>query len=250
MTERLQKYLARMGAGSRREIENWIRAGRISIDGHIATLGVRVDQNNQIVVDGRLIRKSVASTKVPRVIIYHKPPGEICTRDDPKARPTVFQRLPKLQEGRWVSVGRLDFNTAGLLLFTTDGGLANRLMHPRFGVEREYLCRLRGEASSQQIDKLLNGILLDGRLSCFQSVERRNGSNRNCWYEVVVREGRYREVRRLWSAVNCTVSRLVRIRYGMIRLPRYLRPGDSRELQENEVKSLLQSIKIDDSSFT
>ena len=151
MTERLQKYLARTGVGSRREIEDWIRAGRVSVDGQTATLGLKVDESSRIAIDGTNIPQQLPASGQPRAILYHKSVGEICSRNDPKGRPSVFDRLPALKTGRWVAVGRLDFNTTGLLLFTTDGDFAHRLMHPRFGMEREYLCRIRGEASPAQI---------------------------------------------------------------------------------------------------
>ena len=240
MTERLQKYLAHLGLGSRREIEDWIRTGRVFVDGTMATLGCKVDDNSQITVDEvNIFRSSVASAR-PRVLVYHKPEGEICSRNDPGGRPTVFRHLPVLNKARWISVGRLDFNTSGLLLFTTDGGLAHRLMHPSFDLDREYLCRVYGGASEAQISQLKKGILLDGELCRFEKVCLRQGSSKNRWYEVVVREGRYREIRRLWEAVNCNVSRLVRIRYGPITLPRDVSPGNFRELEGAELANLLK----------
>ena len=238
MSERLQKYLARTGVGSRRQIEDWIRAGRVSVDGQTATLGLKVDESNRIAIDGTNIPQQLPASGQPRAILYHKSVGEICSRNDPKGRPSVFDRLPALKTGRWVAVGRLDFNTTGLLLFTTDGDFAHRLMHPGFGMEREYLCRIRGEALPAQIEKLTKGVLLDGQPCRFERIRTRSGSSTHCWYEVVVREGRNREVRRLWAAVDCTVSRLIRVRYGPIRLPRDLRAGCCVELDPDDLRRL------------
>ena len=237
MTERLQKYLARTGAGSRREIEGWIRAGRVSVDGQTATLGLKVDENSRIAIDGTNVPKISEVSEQPRTILSHKSAGEICSRNDPKGRPSVFDRLPVLKTGRWISVGRLDFNTTGLLLFTTDGDLAHRLMHPSFGMEREYLCRIRGEVLPAQIEKLKKGVVLDGQSCRFEHIRVRKGSSNPRWYEVMVHEGRYREVRRLWAVVGCTVSRLIRIRYGSIQLPKDLRAGCWIELDANDLGS-------------
>ena len=248
MVERIQKYLSRRGLGSRREIENWIRAGRIEIDGRKAVLGSTVSDGDLIAIDQQSHRVSFSIRKTPRIIVYHKPTGEICTRTDNKRRPTVFDHLPRLRSERWISVGRLDINTSGLLFFTTDGDLAHRLMHPSAGIDREYRCRVHGDASQERIDRLRNGITLSGHLCRFERVRVRGGRGTNRWYDVVVREGRYREVRRMWSAIGCTVNRLIRIRYGGIRLPRDLNPGCYRSLYSDELSELLRDISVEAST--
>jgi 23S rRNA pseudouridine2605 synthase len=183
-----------------------------------------------------------------RVIVYNKPEGEICSRDDPGDRPTVFRHLPKLKGSRWVVVGRLDLNTRGLLLFTNNGDLANQLMHPEFGLEREYLCRVFGNVDETSIQRLIEGVVLDGETAKFLSVKRQRGEGRNTWYKVVVTEGRYREVRRMWETVGCRVSRLVRVRYGSVILPRNLRPGETMELKASELSKLLPQETKDQST--
>ena len=240
MTERLQKYLARSGIGSRREIEGWIRQGRVFIDGEMATVGIKVDHKSRITVDGKYIIHKDSLPTEDRLILYHKPRGEMCTRNDPKGRPTIFENLPVLSEGRWVTVGRLDINTTGALLLTTNGDLAHKLMHPSFGFEREYLCRIRGDVSSQKLEKLLTGVWLEGKRCRFESADAQStASSNHHWYKVIVREGHYREVRRLWSSVNCMVSRLIRIRYGPIQLPRDLKPGQYKEILAPRLQELL-----------
>lgn len=234
--EKLHKALARAGLGSRREIEGWIRAGRVVIDHRPARVGDRLPTGKEIVlVDGVRVRLPGGETKRTRVLIYHKPPGEICSRRDPGGRRSVFDELPA---GRWISVGRLDLNTSGLLLFTNDGELAHRLMHPASEVEREYACRVLGDVSEADLTRLRRGIRLDGQLARFDKIGRARGSGVNRWYDVVLREGRYREVRRLWEATGHSVSRLVRVRYGDISLPRDLRPGQWRELPRSRVENL------------
>ena len=236
--ERLQKVMAQSGHGSRRNIEILIAQGHVTINGQVAKLGDSVGPGDKVKLDGRLIRLRFGE-QLPRVLLYHKQTGEIVTRDDPEKRPTVFDRLPKVQGGRWVSVGRLDFNTEGLLIFTTDGELANRLMHPRFEVEREYAVRLLGELTEEHKAKLLAGIDIEGEPCKFDSIEDRGGEGANHWYHVVLREGKNREVRRMMDTIGITVSRLLRVRYGPVELPGFLKRGMMREMQEEDVQNLL-----------
>lgn len=242
MTEKLQKVLARAGLGSRRQMEQWIVAGRVSVNGVAAQLGTRVTADDQIRVDGRAIDLHLSRAKRLRVLVMHKPVGVICSRHDPEQRPSVFDILPKLHNGRWISVGRLDLNTSGLLLFTTDGELANRLMHPAGGIEREYAVRVLGEVSSDVLQRLQHGVVLDDGEARFSSLVDAGGQGANHWYHVVLIEGRNREVRRLWESQGITVSRLHRIRFGPIKLERALRQGQFRDLNETEVDRLCKSV--------
>ncbi|MCX7946589.1 MAG: pseudouridine synthase [Hydrogenophilus sp.] len=235
--ERLQKALARMGLAGRRTIEAWIAAGQVRVNGRIAQLGDRVRPGDRISVNGRVIEWR-REDRVPQVILYHKPIGEIVSRADPEGRPTVFDRLPLLRAGRWVAVGRLDINSEGLLLLTTDGGLANRLMHPRYAVEREYAVRVVGTLSAEEQERLLSGITLEDGVARFERIEEGGGRGLNRWYRVVLREGRNREVRRLLAAVGHRVSRLIRIRYGPVVLPPRLRRGEWMALSAEEVVRL------------
>lgn len=237
MTEKLHKVLARAGLGSRRHIEEWIKQGRVTVNGEAARVGARVDTRDRLAVDGRPVR--AASSTVPRVLIYHKPLGELVTRDDPQGRPTVFQALPRLQQGRWIAVGRLDINSTGLLLFTDDGELANRLMHPRANLEREYVVRVYGTVDQGTIDRLKTGVELDGQVARFRSIVPVGGkTGPNLTFRVVLTEGRNREVRRLWEAAGCSVSRLKRIRFGPVKLPRDLAPGEWRNMPSAQVRRL------------
>jgi len=231
--ERLQKLLAAAGHGSRREIESWIEAGRVSVSGRTARLGERALRGDEIAIDGKPVR--LAAARPGRLLIYHKPVGELVTRSDPQGRPTVFSRLPP---GRWVAVGRLDINSSGLLLLTDSGELANRLMHPRYEIEREYAVRVQGTLSREDLEKLARGVHLDDGAAAFARIalaDERTAPSANRWYRVVLGEGRKREVRRLFEAVGARVSRLIRVRYGSIELPRDLAPGQWRELP-NTVK--------------
>ncbi len=242
---RLQKYLSDLGLGSRRGIEQWIAEGRVRVNGRPAELGQRVVDGARITVDGRPVQRRQGSVRNTRVLVYNKPEGEICTRDDPADRPTVFRHLPRLKGARWVAVGRLDINTRGLLLFTSNGDLANRLMLPETGLEREYLCRVFGDVSPAAIETLLAGVDLGGETVAFREIQRQRGEGRNTWYRVVVTEGRYREVRRLWEAVDCRVSRLVRVRYGPVKLARSLRQGEWTELSAMDVSALCAAAGLD-----
>lgn len=241
--ERLQKLLARAGLGSRREIEAWIAAGEITVNGQPATLGTRAGLDDRIKRKGRLLQLDRARPQAPRVLAYHKPEGEVSTRRDPEGRPSVFGALPK---GRWIGVGRLDVNTLGLLLFTNDGELAHRLMHPSSQLEREYAVRVRGELNAEQRAQLLTGVALEDGTARFDRVDAAaGGEGSNHWYHVVLREGRKREVRRLWEAVGLTVSRLIRVRYGAVKLPRWLRAGHWQELNEAQLRALYAAAGLD-----
>jgi 23S rRNA pseudouridine2605 synthase len=237
--ERLQKVMAQSGHGSRRNIEILIAQGHVTINGHAAKLGDLVGPGDRVKLDGRLIHLRFGA-QLPRVLLYHKPEGEICTRDDPEGRPTVFAKLPRVNNARWVSIGRLDFNTSGLLIFTTSGELANRLMHPRYEVEREYAVRLMGTLSPEQVQALTGeGVEIDGERCRFDRLVDKGGEGANHWYHVVLKEGKNREVRRMFEAVGLMVSRLMRVRYGPVELPSFLKRGQARDLAEPEVVKLM-----------
>lgn len=240
-THKLQKLLAQAGLGSRRELEEWIAAGRVSVNGKPAHVGQRVGPGDRIRVNGRLVHLRFAA-RMPRVLLYHKPEGEIVSRGDPQGRPSVFDRLPQMKGGRWVAIGRLDFNTEGLLLFTTGGELANRMMHPRYAIEREYAVRIVGQLGESHRQQLLDGVRLADGVARFSALEDAGGEGTNRWYRVVIAEGRNREVRRLFEALGLTVSRLIRVRYGPIALPRRLKRGMWSELSEAETASLVAAI--------
>ncbi len=237
---KLHKVLAQSGLGSRIEMERLIADGHVSVNQEPAHVGQRVQFGDQIKVNGKLVKVRIAPP-APRVIAYHKPAGEVVTHDDPQNRPTVFRRLPRLYQGKWQSVGRLDLNTEGLLLLTSSGELANQLMHPRFGLEREYAVRSLGKLSNEQKQSLLVGITLEDGLAQFGSIEEGGGEGSNCWYRVTISEGRNREVRRMFEAVGHAVSRLIRIRYGAMVLPRGLKRGAFVELREYDIRSLMQA---------
>ena len=239
-TPKLHKILAQAGLGSRLEMEQLINEGRISVNNEPAHVGQRIQYGDQIKVNGKPIRYRIDAPP-PRVIAYHKPVGEVVTNDDPQNRPTVFRKLPKLYQGKWQSVGRLDLNTEGLLLFTNSGELANQLMHPRFGLEREYAVRVLGALSNEEKQRLLDGVRLDDGMAQFGSIEDGGGEGSNCWYKVTISEGRNREVRRMLEAVGHAVSRLIRIRYGAMLLPRGLKRGASMELDSRDIDALMRA---------
>jgi len=246
MSEKLQKVLARAGHGSRREIESMISAGRISVDGKLATLGDRVEPGNalKIRINGHLVSVAESTETVCRVLAYYKPEGELCTRNDPEGRPTVFDRLPKLRGARWIAVGRLDVNTCGLLLFTTDGELANRLMHPSREVEREYAVRVFGQVDDDKLKQLSRGVQLEDGPASFKTLKFSGGEGINQWYSVTLTEGRNREVRRLWESVGVQVSRLIRTRYGDIALPKGLPRGGWTELDLAPINYLRELVGL------
>ncbi|QXI30056.1 23S rRNA pseudouridine(2605) synthase RluB [Pseudomonas vanderleydeniana] len=243
--EKLQKVLARIGVGSRRDVEGWISQGRIKVNGSEATLGQRVDLHDAITIDGKVIKREEASESVRRVIMYNKPDGEICTRDDPEGRPTVFDKLPRPKDGRWINIGRLDINTTGLLMFTTDGELANRLMHPSYEMDREYAVRVRGEVDDEMIERLKAGVMLEDGPAKFTDIQQApGGEGFNHWYHCVVMEGRNREVRRLWESQGLVVSRLKRVRFGPVFLNSDLPMGRWREMSQREVDILSAEVGL------
>ncbi len=243
--EKLQKVLARAGLGSRREMERTIEKGQVSVNGQVARLGDRVEPTDKVDVNGKRITLEKPEQRRIRVLLYNKPEGEICTRSDPEKRPTVYDRLPPIKDDRWISVGRLDFNTSGLLLFTNDGELANKLMHPSSVIDREYLARIQGDVDEDMKQRLRDGVLLDDGVAKFTDVVDGAGEGRNQWFYCVVMEGRNREVRRLWESQGVTVSRLKRVRYGNIFIPSHVRVGQWIEMNEKEIKDLCVTAGLD-----
>ncbi|KTD15640.1 ribosomal large subunit pseudouridine synthase B (Pseudouridylate synthase) [Legionella gratiana] len=240
---RLQKILSQAGLGSRREMERWIENGWVQVNGKPVKLGDSANAEDKITVKGKLIPNPLKIKKNIRVLLYHKPIGEISSRHDPKFEKTVFDHLPHLRQGRWVQVGRLDLNTSGLLIFTNSGELANQLMHPKYGLEREYAVRVHGQVTPEALNNLLNGVELDDGIAKFSRLEFRGGESTNSWYHVTLNEGRNREVRRLWESQGVEVSRLIRIRYGTLTMPRYLSRGQHYELSPTEVSEFLASLQ-------
>jgi len=243
VSQKLQKVLAQAGLGSRRDMERWIQEGRVTVNGEVAGIGTRVGPEDLIKVGRRIVRWP-APQQLPRVLLYHKPEGEIVSRDDPEGRDTVFAKLPRPRGAKWLAVGRLDYNTCGLLIFTTSGEVANRMMHPSFEVEREYAVRLLGQLSAEQIAKLKSGITLaDGVARC-ESIADGGGEGANHWYRLVLREGRNRVVRRMFEALGLTISRLMRVRFGIVGLPPRLKRGRFIELTEAETRRLLEWLQL------
>ncbi len=242
--DRIQKVLAHHGAGSRRQIDKLLQEGRIKVNGKVAKPGDQLKGGEKVFIDDKLVKLSRNIIK-PKLLMYHKPVGLVSTRSDPDGRPTVFKQLPKLQQGRWIGVGRLDINTSGLLLFTTDGELANRLMHPSFEVEREYAVRVRGDVTEEKLASLQSGIELDDGIAKFDLITDGGGQGTNHWYHVTLREGKNREVRRLWESVDVEVSRLVRVRYHDFTLPKWLKPGKIRFFDDDVVVRLFDSLQLE-----
>jgi 23S rRNA pseudouridine2605 synthase len=243
--ERIQKLLAHQGVASRRQVDLMLQQGRITVDGKPAKPGDQISGREKIALDGKLIRITNLESR-PRVLMYHKPVGQICTRSDPEGRPDVFQNLPSLTQGRWVSIGRLDINTSGLILFTDQGELANRLMHPKYEIEREYAVRVHGAVNADMLRQLSQGVELDDGMAKFDQIVDGGGEGTNHWYHVVLKEGKNREVRRLWESVGVEVSRLVRVRYDSFNLPKWLKPGKYRFFEEEVVKRLYNKLGLDD----
>ena len=243
MADRIQKVLANAGYGSRREIEKLINNGKIKVNGKLATIGQCIEEKDQVAINSRPIRLHQQRKKKPKVLAYYKQAGEVCTRRDEKGRETVFKNLPRLRNSRWISIGRLDLNTTGLLLFTTDGELANKLMHPSSEIEREYAVRVFGRVTNENINTLLDGVELEDGFAKFTDIVDSGGKGTNHWYHVVVMEGRNKEVRRLWESQGVQVTRLIRTRFGSYILPRKKRVGQFWRLDEKEIKSLENNIR-------
>jgi 23S rRNA pseudouridine2605 synthase len=242
--ERIQKVLAQVGLGSRREVEEWIKEGRITLNGQRAKLGDRCQPNDRITVNGRPIDLGKRSESTTRVLLYHKPSGEVVSRRDPEGRPVIFTQLPKPARGRWVAIGRLDINTQGLLLVTTNGELANRLMHPSRQIERQYAVRVLGAVDDKMLDRLAHGVMLEDGPAHFEAIQSAGGEGVNKWFHVTLREGRNRIVRRLWESQGIVVSRLIRIRFAHLELPPHLKAGSCLELPPEQVAVLMESVGL------
>ena len=249
--ERLQKVLAQVGLGSRRTMEEWISVGRITVNGEVATLGMRVTEDDVIRADKRIVKIKTNNNNLPRVLLYHKQEGEIVSRDDPEKRVSVFDKLPKLRGMKWIAIGRLDFNTSGLLIFTTSGDLANRLMHPRFEVEREYAVRVQGSMSDEQMKQMVKeGITLEDGPVKFERLTDEGGEGYNHWYRLMLKEGRNRIVRRTFEALSLPISRLIRVRFGIVNLPPRLKRGTLAELGTGEISQILDWVGMESKPVT
>ncbi len=244
MSERIQKALAHAGHGSRRQVEAWVQEGRITVNGNVATLGDHITEDDKVLLDGKQLRLKFKQELPLKVIIYHKPVGEICTRNDPEKRATIYDNLPRLRGGRWVAVGRLDVNTSGVLLLTTSGELANKLMHPSSGMEREYAVRVLGEVDRPMLKQMREGVELEDGMAAFDTIRDAGGQGANHWYHVILKEGRKREVRRLWESQGVTVSRLIRVRFGDVILPRGLSAGKFIDLDSTSLNKLLRAVDL------
>ncbi len=246
MTERIQKLLSRAGYGSRRQVDRWLQEGLITVNGELATPGDQADADDELTLRGKPLSLNSVKQFKPRVIVYHKPIGEVVSRSDPQGRPIVFDQLPVMKTSRWVAVGRLDINTVGLLIFTNDGELAHRLMHPSSEVEREYAVRVLGKASQESMRAMKEGVKIDGYVAKFDDIQAGSSSegSANHWYHVTLCEGKKREVRRLWGSQGHKVSRLIRVRYGPVRLERELRPGKWRELDPHEFRAIYEEADL------
>lgn len=250
LEERLHKVLAQAGLGSRRALEQRIADGLVKVNGEVAQTGMSIKGGDKVELDGRSFVAS-ALTEPARVLLYNKPEGEVTTREDPEGRPTIFEALPALKGARWIAIGRLDINTTGLLLLTTDGELANAMMHPSFEVEREYVCRVRAPEGMETVpdnlvDRLRRGVALEDGPAKFDDIERIGGTDSHDWFRVLLKEGRNREVRRLWESQGCQVSRLKRIRYGSVSLPQPLLRGQSQEMAADKVEILRKELKLEE----
>lgn len=242
MSEKIQKVLANAGLGSRRQIEEWIKAGRVSVNGEVAKIGDRITEHAAVSIDKRPIKLFKSQDKKTRVLVYNKPEGEICTRNDPEGRPTVFGSLPMLRNGRWIAIGRLDINTQGLMLFTNNGELANKMMHPSTELEREYAVRVHGQVSPEMVENLKSGVKLEDGMGNFEKITAAGGEGSNSWFNVIVKEGRNRLVRRLWETQGVKISRLMRVRFGSIALPRGLHRGQWEEMEMDDIDRLMRAL--------
>jgi len=245
-SEKLQKILARAGFGSRRSVEPLIAEGHVKVNGRVATLGDRATLDDRIMVKDRLVKESRLEKQPTKVILYNKPEGRICTRNDEKGRETIFEQLPRIFNGRWISIGRLDLNTSGLMILTNNGELANRMMHPSYEMEREYTVRVFGNVSDESIKLMIKGVQLEDGLARFTRIQKmqRDEEGQNNWYRVTIKQGKYREVRRIWESQGHPVSRLHRVRYGSFIIPKNLRKGKTEELTWKQVNQLLKSVKL------